>query len=446
MTNKRFHTPQPAFATHSQKKGRPEDHPILAIQARSIFRLAFQRHNPRFQRDILFAGFLRHSTHRVKFVAGDEIAVGHPAVKERLHRCFHLGLGTLRHAHRIGHQFADIVEEFIARLHVRLPFVSSYMAPSPVRFKGAGVDITRRGAENGPVQQRRVMSYIPFPPVTPEVFSVEIFGLTLSLRWYALAYIAGLMAGWWVIRHALRSRALWATPPMREEQLERLLTWVIAGVILGGRLGYVLFYQAAFYLANPWQILRVWEGGMSFHGGFLGVTVAGLVFCYREKISALTTGDLFAMVAPIGLFLGRLANFINAELWGRPTNLPWGVAFPGDAAQLCDGVVGVCARHPSQLYEAVLEGLILGAILLWGAWRGGWLARPGRIMGLFIAGYGLVRFAVEFVRQPDAQFITPGNPLGLAWQVHGWGLTQGQALSLPMIAVGLWFLGKARPA
>ncbi len=320
------------------------------------------------------------------------------------------------------------------------------MALRRAAFKGAGVDITRRGAENAHVQQRRTMSYIPFPPVKAEVFSVEVFGYTLTLWWYSIAYIAGLMAGWWLIRQALRTPGLFDKPPMTEEQLERLLTWVIAGVVFGGRLGYVFFYQDALYWNDPLQIIRIWEGGMAFHGGFLGVTVAGLVFCRREKISPLTTGDLFAMVAPIGLFLGRLANFIKPELWGRPTDLPWGVAFPGDAAQFCPGVIGVCARHPSQLYEAVLEGLILGAILLWGAWRGGWLAYPGRIMGLFIAGYGAARFAVEFVRQPDAQFVTDGNPLGLAWRMGGWGLTQGQALSLPMIAVGLWFLWKARPA
>jgi phosphatidylglycerol:prolipoprotein diacylglycerol transferase len=308
------------------------------------------------------------------------------------------------------------------------------------------VDFTWPEAENKALIKRRAMSYISFPPITPEIFSVEVFGLTLALRWYALAYIAGLLTAWALIRKALRTQRLWASPPMSEDQLEHLMTWVILAVILGGRLGYVIFYQAGFYLSNPLQILRVWEGGMSFHGGFLGVTVAGLLFCRREKISALTTGDLFAMAAPIGLFLGRVANFINAELWGRPTDLPWGVAFPGDAAQFCPGVIGVCARHPSQLYEAVLEGLILGAILLWAAWRGGWLAYPGRIMGLFIAGYGAARFAVEFVRQPDAQFVTDGNPLGLAWQIHGWGLTQGQALSLPMIAVGLWFLWKARRA
>ena len=290
------------------------------------------------------------------------------------------------------------------------------------------------------------MSYIPFPALSPEIFSVKVFGLTLALRWYAVAYIVGLMAGWGLIRKALRATTLWATPPMSEDQLERLLTWVIAGVILGGRLGYVIFYQAGFYLANPLQVLRVWEGGMSFHGGFLGVTLAGLIFCRREKISALTTGDLFAMVAPIGLFLGRVANFINAELWGRQTDLPWGVAFPGDAAQFCPGIPGVCARHPSQLYEAALEGLLLLILLTFFAFRRGWLKHPGAIMGLFLIGYGFARFLVEFVRQPDVQFISEGNPLGLALQVGGYGLTMGQILTLPMLAAGLWFTFRARKA
>ena len=285
------------------------------------------------------------------------------------------------------------------------------------------------------------MSYIPFPPVTPEIVALDIAGFHLALRWYALAYIVGLLAGWWSVRAALRTPRLWAgMPVMSEDQLERLLSWVIAGVILGGRLGYVTFYQPGYYTANPLEIIKVWDGGMSFHGGFLGVVAAGVIFCRREGIALLTTGDLMAMVAPIGLFLGRIANFINAELWGRPTSLPWGVAFPGEAAQACPGVVGICARHPSQIYEALLEGIILGALVMSAVWRGGWLRRPGRVMGLFIAGYGLARIAVEFVRQPDAQFVSAGNPLGLAWQVGGWGLTQGQALSLPMLAVGLWFL------
>lgn len=291
------------------------------------------------------------------------------------------------------------------------------------------------------------MSYIPFPPLSPEIFAIDILGLHLALRWYALAYIVGLILGWRLIARALRRPALWpAGAPMTEEQLERLFTWVVVGVILGGRLGYVLFYDLGAFLAEPARILRVWEGGMSFHGGFAGVVVAGLWFCRREGVSPLSTGDLFAMVAPIGIGLGRIANFINAELWGRPTSLPWGVAFPGEAAQSCAGVLTLCARHPSQIYEALLEGLLLGLVLAWGVWRRGWLRLPGRTTGLFIAGYGAARFAVEFVRQPDAQFVTAGNPLGLAWQVGGVGLTQGQALSLPMIAVGLWFLARTRTA
>ena len=288
------------------------------------------------------------------------------------------------------------------------------------------------------------MAYIPFPDISPEIYSFEIFGLTLALRWYALAYIAGLLIGWRLILRLIATARLWPKgAPMRSEQVERLLTWVILGVIIGGRTGFVLFYQPGYYLANPGQILRVWEGGMSFHGGFLGVAAAALIFCRREAIPMLSAADLMAVATPPGLLLGRIANFINAELWGRPTDLPWGVAFPSEAAQSCPGVVGICARHPSQLYEAGLEGLVLGSLLLIIVWRRGWLARPGAVAGLFFAGYGAARFAVEFVRQPDAQFVTDGNPLGLAWQVGGYGLTMGQALSLPMIAVGLYLIWRA---
>ena len=183
---------------------------------------------------------------------------------------------------------------------------------------------------------------------------------------------------------------------------------------------------------------------MSFHGGLLGVILAALLFCRAESVPMRKAADVMALATPPGLLLGRIANFINAELWGRPTDLPWGVAFPGDAAQACEGVTGICARHPSQLYEALLEGLILGVLLGWLAWRRGWLKAPGRIAGLFFAGYGLARFVVEFVRQPDAQFISAGNPLGLALHIGGYGLTMGQILSLPMIVVGVWFITRAR--
>jgi phosphatidylglycerol---prolipoprotein diacylglyceryl transferase len=284
------------------------------------------------------------------------------------------------------------------------------------------------------------MTYIPFPDISPEIFSFQLGPITIALRWYALAYIVGLIAGWKMIEAMLRRPALFGgTPPMKPEKVEDLLTWVILGVILGGRMGYVLFYQPSAFLQNPSHIFRVWEGGMSFHGGFMGVVIAGLWYARRNGISPLALGDLMATVAPIGLFLGRIANFVNAELWGRETSLPWGVAFPGEAAQTC-ATLTICARHPSQLYEAALEGLILFGVLVYLIWRKGWLIRKGRITGLFLLGYGLARFLVEFVRQPDAQFVTLGNPLGLAVHVNGYGLTMGQILSLPMIAVGLWLI------
>lgn len=286
---------------------------------------------------------------------------------------------------------------------------------------------------------------IPFPDISPNLVSFELFGFEIALRWYALAYIVGILFGWWIILRAIRTPRLWAgDPPMTAEQVERFLTWAIFGVILGGRLGYVLFYDLPTYLADPLQIVRVWEGGMSFHGGFAGVVVAGIWFCRREGIPMLSMGDLLAIAAPVGLMLGRLANFINAELWGRPTDLPWGVIFPGAAAQTCPQLVGLCARHPSQLYQAALEGLLLALVLLWLAFRKGWFKRPGALMGVFLVGYGIARFLVEFVRQPDAQFVTEGNPVGLALHWGGWGLTMGQLLSLPMIAVGLWFVLRAR--
>jgi len=289
---------------------------------------------------------------------------------------------------------------------------------------------------------------IPFPDISPEIFSISLFGMTFALRWYALAYIVGILAGWRMVLRAANTPRLWRdqTPVMTANQIEDLLTWVILGVILGGRMGYVLFYQPGFYLSNPSQILKVWEGGMSFHGGALGVIIAAFLYTGRYNIPRISAGDLIALGIAPGLLLGRIANFINAELWGRPTDLPWGVAFPTQAAQTCTDVVGLCARHPSQLYEAALEGVILGAILLWLVWRRDAFKMPGVIMGTFLAGYGIARFVVEFVRQPDAQFVTDGNPLGLAWQMGGYGLTMGQILCLPMIAIGLFFIIRARRA
>ena len=280
---------------------------------------------------------------------------------------------------------------------------------------------------------------IPFPEISPDIFSITIAGREFALRWYAMAYLAGLLIGWRVIVALMRRPGLWGgTAPMRPEKVEELLTWVVVGVILGGRLGFVLFYEPAWYLANPGQIIKVWQGGMSFHGGFLGVVLAAWAYARRNGIAPLRLADALAIAAPVGLFLGRIANFINAELWGRPTTAPWGVIFPGEAAQDCPGVQGLCARHPSQLYEAGLEGLLLGLILFLLVRRGG-LARPGLALGVFLSGYGLSRFVVEFFRQADAQFVTPGNPWGHVLGGPVWGITMGQLLSLPMIAVGLGF-------
>ena len=290
-----------------------------------------------------------------------------------------------------------------------------------------------------------MLAALPFPEIGPDLFSIEIGSFTFALRWYALAYIVGIVIGWRLCIAAIQRPSLWGaeTAPLTKEQIDELLTWIILGVIIGGRLGFVLFYKPAHYLANPLEILMVWKGGMSFHGGFLGVVVAGLVFCRRFRVPLLATADLLALATPPGLLLGRLANFINNELWGRPTTLPWGVVFPGDAAQSCIGITGLCARHPSQIYEALLEGLLLGSVLLYFAWRRGALKRPGLLTGVFLVGYGGARAFVELFRQPDAQFVTVDNPVGHALHFGNWGLTMGQMLSLPMIVFGIILVWRA---
>lgn len=276
---------------------------------------------------------------------------------------------------------------------------------------------------------------ILFPNIDPVIFSIGPF----ALRWYALAYIVGIAFGWAVIAAALRRPALWrdSTAPMAPGQLDDLLTYIVGGVILGGRLGYVVFYQPAYYLANPIEIPMIWTGGLSFHGGFLGVVLAVWLFSRRRSVPLAALSDIIALAATPAILLVRIANFINAELWGRPTDLPWGVVFPGEAAQNCPGLTELCARHPSQLYEAGLEGLILGLILAWLVFGRGALKRPWLVTSVFFIGYGSVRFMVEFLRQPDAYFQNPDNPLGWALDFGTWGVTMGQLLSLPMILTGL---------
>ncbi len=287
---------------------------------------------------------------------------------------------------------------------------------------------------------------IAFPNISPEIFSITIFGIELALRWYALAYIIGLILGWRIAVLAANRPALWHNnlSPIEAVQVEDLLTWVIVGVILGGRLGYVLFYQPVHFFYHPLEIVTIWKGGMAFHGGLAGVCVAAYLFFRRNLVPYDSGADLLALAAPAGLLLGRVANFINAELWGRATDLPWGVIFPGEAAQACGQIAGLCARHPSQLYEAVLEGLLLGGLLLFLAFKKAALKKPGLITGIFFAGYGIARCFVELVRQPDAQFQSPENPLGYVFELAGLGITMGQILSLPMIAVGLFLISRAR--
>lgn len=301
----------------------------------------------------------------------------------------------------------------------------------------------------------RIMKFahiIPFPNIDPILFSFQVFGFELAIRWYALSYIAAfLLATWWINR-LIQNLSLWKgnTAPITKPQVEDLLTWMIIGTIIGGRVGYVLFYQFSFFWENPAQIIRVWEGGLSFHGGFLGVITAGLLFCWKNKLNPWGVGDAMAFSATFGLFLVRCANFINAELWGRPTDLPWGMVFPGQAAQSCPiwWLGDACARHPSQLYEAFLEGLVLFLIIAFFVFKRHWLKIPGQIIGLFFIGYGTARTLVEGVRQGDAQFTGPNNPWGhvirFGQDFDSLGLSMGQILSIPMIAIGVLIIHYAR--
>ncbi|MDG1861761.1 MAG: prolipoprotein diacylglyceryl transferase [Yoonia sp.] len=274
-----------------------------------------------------------------------------------------------------------------------------------------------------------MIAAITFPDISPEIFAIDLFGFHFALRWYAMGYIVGIMLGWQLLKAALKRDAIWqGRAPMPVAKLEDLLTYIVMGVIAGGRLGYVLFYKPAYYMSHPLEIPQIWTGGMSFHGGFIGVILAVYLFSRRHNIALPKLADGIALAATPAILLVRIANFINAELWGRPTDLPWGVIFP-----TADGG----PRHPSQLYEAGMEGMLLGAALILLAFRFGGLKKPWLLTGTFFTGYGLARFIVEFVRQPDAQFVSEGNPLGLAFQMDGYGLTMGQTLTLPMILIGI---------
>jgi phosphatidylglycerol---prolipoprotein diacylglyceryl transferase len=263
---------------------------------------------------------------------------------------------------------------------------------------------------------------IPFPAIDPVLISIG----PVAIRWYALAYIVGILGGWLYARAIVRSQTLWGGPaPLTVTDYDDFVLWVTLGIILGGRIGYVLFYNPVYFAEHPAEIVQLWKGGMSFHGGFLGCVLAVVLFARHRGVPFLSLGDITCAVGPIGLFLGRIANFINGELWGRASDVPWAMVFPNG---------GPVPRHPSQLYEAMLEGLALFAVLAL-LMRAGALKRPGTITGVFALGYGIARLFCELFREPDPQ-------LGFLWG----GLTMGMLLSLPLMLAGLAFLYVARRA
>jgi phosphatidylglycerol:prolipoprotein diacylglycerol transferase len=261
--------------------------------------------------------------------------------------------------------------------------------------------------------------FLQFPAFDPVLVSIGPF----QIRWYALAYIAGILLGWLYARALIRSERLWGGPaPLTLVEFDDFVLWVTLGIILGGRTGYVLFYNPTHFLEHPVEAVQLWKGGMSFHGGFVGCVLAVVLFARRRGISILSLGDLTCATGTIGLFLGRIANFINGELWGRPADVPWAMVFPGG---------GPLPRHPSQLYEATLEGLVL-CIALWLLMRAGALKRPGLVIGAFAVGYSIARIICEFFREPDPQ-------LGFLWG----GMTMGMLLSVPLMLTGFAFMTAA---
>ncbi len=261
---------------------------------------------------------------------------------------------------------------------------------------------------------------IAFPTLDPVLVSLDLGILRLDIRWYALAYIVGLILGWRYVRHY----AAYPEAKLSIERVDDFLVWATLAVVLGGRLGYALFYQASYFAAHPIEILMVWHGGMSFHGGLVGVVVALILYARRHQLSLLRMSDAIACAVPIGLFFGRIANFINGELFGRHSDASWAVVFPAG---------GPLPRHPSQLYEATLEGLLLFFVLFVASRRTSVRERPGVLTGIFCVGYALARALVELFRQPDAHL---GFILGPT--------TMGQLLSVPLLALGVYLIWRAK--
>jgi phosphatidylglycerol:prolipoprotein diacylglycerol transferase len=266
------------------------------------------------------------------------------------------------------------------------------------------------------------LATMPFPNIDPIAISIG----PIDIRWYGLGYVVSILLGWWYARKIASTPRLWAndTPAMTITDLDDFLLWAAVGIVVGGRVGFILFYDLPLYLANPSLIFEIWKGGMSFHGGIAGTTIAMILFARKRGISVWSLFDVVATVCVTGLFLVRLANFINGELYGGLSDLPWAVVFPGQEP---------FARHPSQLYEAGLEGLLTGVVLAIMVFKFAALKRPGLVAGTFVSLYAVSRIAVEFVRLPDAQ---------VGYLFGGW-LTMGMVLSLPMLLLGLWAIWRA---
>ena len=251
----------------------------------------------------------------------------------------------------------------------------------------------------------------------PVALSLGVF----DLKWYSLAYIAGIFIGWWYMLRMIAQPGA----PMARRHADDIVFYVTLGIILGGRLGYAIFYAPEMFL-SPIKVLRLWDGGMSFHGGLIGTALAMWLFARKHQLNLLRVADYVACCVPFGLFFGRIANFVNGELWGKPASVPWAIIFPRTGMDV--------PRHPSQLYEAVLEGLVLGLVLAFLFWRTRWRYEPGKLAGAFLTGYALARFTVEFFREPDRQLI---------WLADATGLHMGQWLTLPMFALGLYMIATA---
>lgn len=270
-----------------------------------------------------------------------------------------------------------------------------------------------------------LLAIMPYPDVDPVAFSIG----PIAVRWYGLAYVAGILGAWRLAERLVARAGLWPDDrePLSKAALGDFIIWATVGIVAGGRLGYALVYDIDHTLAEPMSVLEVWHGGMSFHGGLVGIVLAMILFTRRNGIRTWSLVDIVASVAPLGIFFGRLANFVNGELWGRPGDVAWAMVFPTG---------GPLPRHPSQLYEAILEGLLLLLLLQWIAYRTPALKKPGQVAGVFACGYGAARIFSELFREPDAN---------LGFLTGGW-LTMGMLLSFPIVLAGIWAIRRARHA